>query len=67
MGVRHFFARQLSQMNHEDTKAQRTTSLNVSTLELESGENHVGRINGIFSHRLHGFPQISHLTFLIFP
>jgi len=32
--VRHIFARQLSQMNHEDTKAQRTTRLNVSTWTL---------------------------------
>jgi len=33
-GVRHIFARQLSQMNREDTKAQRTTRLNVSTWTL---------------------------------
>jgi len=47
-------------VNHEDTKAQRTTRLNVSTLELESGENHFDRMTRHFQ------PQIAQIFIYFF-
>jgi len=53
-------------MNHKDTKAQRTTRLNVSTLGLESGENPFDRMTRHFQPQIVRISTDFHLFFLIF-
>jgi len=54
-------------MNHEDTKAQRTTRLNVSTLGLEFGESHFDRITRHFQPQIARISTDFHLSFLVLP
>jgi len=78
VGVRHFFARQFFQMNHEDTKAQNNTAFLATDCTdfhrfsfLLSGSSvkirdHPWQKQGIFSHRLHRFSQIFISAFRFF-
>jgi len=53
-------------MNRKDTKAQRITRLNVSTLGLESGENHFDRMTRDIQPQIARISTDFHLFFLIF-